>query len=572
MSTFDQFRLASGCKQYLEARHLSEELSQHDPETEPFKSKYKAREVLAELKKSLSEFSEQEQQDFSEDVLACEALLEYQLAVNYIDTTEVSTGEEHLKKVEKMLQDKHLSYQFVSLLLNTLNQMAILWNTRNDNEKALQILLNAQDLYNKYKNEVDKAPIYIHELLDSEEKSDHERWQEFEKVYTHTLYYLAQVYGAQNENHKSASYCQITLQRQLKYDQYEPLEWALNCATLSQYYICQSNYTQARHCLDKGEKKTDEDEEQRRLEDIANREADLYRCWTKYCISLLQDSREKLLVENADETRKEKQENDDDVDENKKLHERFESLELTSLESEVTDQYVTVFEEARCVFLAAQKWIGESKRFYEFDGFVSENIEIVKDHSTLFKLLAFFELDPERKCKMYKRRVDMLQNVIKQLNPQHFLLLCRQLIFESAEIYSEMVDFKISIAEEAPPASQHAVKKINMLIMNSIGQYQAFINSLRKPDETMPDTLEEDVVRPAMVAYFCMGRLYSKLIGDPRNKVENLRHSVMQYKEVVDYCKRHPDVKRLVEAELDICEEMVQLLPARIDQLISGFN
>ena len=27
------------------------------------------------------------------------------------------------------------------------------------------------------------------------------------------------------------------------------MDWALNCATLSQYYITQDDYTQARHCL-----------------------------------------------------------------------------------------------------------------------------------------------------------------------------------------------------------------------------------------------------------------------------------------------------------------------------------
>ncbi|XP_033100856.1 KIF-binding protein-like [Anneissia japonica] len=516
MSAFTHYLKTTGCKQYKEARHLAEELSQHDAETEPFKSKYKAREILVDLKKNLNKYSEEV------DSEGCE---------------------------------------------------------------GRQCLEEAQELYNKYKHEVDRAPVYIHELLekDCEEKDDHERWQEFEKLYTHTLYYLAQVYGGLKENHKSASYCQTTLQRQLQYDQYEPLEWALNCATLSQYYITESRYTQARHCLasasfifslhkDKGERKADEGEEERRLEDIANREADLARCWTKYCISLLEDSivysKEKLSADTSGHDKEE----DKDTDENDKHQPRFESLELTSLEMQVTDKYVTVFEEARDVFLAAQRWIAESKKFYQIDGFVSEYIEIIKDHSMLFKLLAFFETDSERKCKMFKRRVDMLQSVIKQLNPQHFLLLSRQLIFECAETYSGMVDLKICIAEQSQPTTQHAVKKINLLIMHSIGQYQAFIDSLRKPDGTMPNALEEDVVRPAMVAHFCMGRLYSKLISESRKKIENMNSSLNQYKAVVDYCKSHPGVVKLVEAELEICEEMVLLLPARIDQLRTNLD
>ena len=43
---------------------------------------------------------------------------------------------------------------------------------------------------------------------------------------------------------------------------------------------------------------------------------------------------------------------------------------------------------------------------------------------------------------MHKRRIDLLEAVVKQLNPQYFLLVCRQLNFELAEIYSyvPMVD------------------------------------------------------------------------------------------------------------------------------------
>lgn len=39
------------------------------------------------------------------------------------------------------------------------------------------------------------------------------------------------------ENERAATYCHSTLQRQLKLNQFSPMEWALNAATLSQYYI-----------------------------------------------------------------------------------------------------------------------------------------------------------------------------------------------------------------------------------------------------------------------------------------------------------------------------------------------
>lgn len=79
--------------------------------------------------------------------------------------------------------------------------------------------------------------------------SDHEREQAFSATFTHTLYYLAQVNAALGHSKIGAMYCHTTLRRQLETEQYDPVDWAVNCATLSQYYITQGNYILARHCL-----------------------------------------------------------------------------------------------------------------------------------------------------------------------------------------------------------------------------------------------------------------------------------------------------------------------------------
>ena len=82
-------------------------------------------------------------------------------------------------------------------------------------------------------------------------KSDLERERQFGATFTHTLYYLAQVNAAMGHSEKGAMYCHTTLLRQLETGQYDPVDWALNCATLSQYYITQGNYMLSRHCLGK---------------------------------------------------------------------------------------------------------------------------------------------------------------------------------------------------------------------------------------------------------------------------------------------------------------------------------
>lgn len=48
---------------------------------------------------------------------------------------------------------------------------------------------------------------------------------------------LIWVFCLPGETERAATYCHSTLQRQLQLNQFSSMEWALNAATLSQYYI-----------------------------------------------------------------------------------------------------------------------------------------------------------------------------------------------------------------------------------------------------------------------------------------------------------------------------------------------
>ena len=63
------------------------------------------------------------------------------------------------------------------------------------------------------------------------------------------LYLVLQVYQKSDDAHKAAHYCQVTLRRQLEAKSYKPIDWALNAATLSQYYVVENDFLLARHCL-----------------------------------------------------------------------------------------------------------------------------------------------------------------------------------------------------------------------------------------------------------------------------------------------------------------------------------
>lgn len=151
-----------GYEKYKEARRLSEEESRDDPETDPFKSKYSARTMLSELKAKLESF--QDDDIPSEKVKILTGALDYQIGQNYIETEELSTGEEHIERCIKTLEKHRLDKRCCSIHLHALNELGILWSKRGDSEKALGFLQDAEKLYHTYtKEEESGSPYEIHE-------------------------------------------------------------------------------------------------------------------------------------------------------------------------------------------------------------------------------------------------------------------------------------------------------------------------------------------------------------------------------------------------------------------------
>ena len=203
------------------------------------------------------------------------------------------------------------------------------------------------------------------------------------------------------------------------------------------------------------------------------------------------------------------------------------------------------------------------------DGHCSDHVELVRDHSRLYKVLSFFEPSLERQCRMHKRRADMLADILKVLSRQFYLLVCRQLMFELGEIYSAMLDNKLALIEQAQsPPDEHSRAKINSLAQKSIDQFNSYVDSLQNSNGKLPETFQEDDERPALIAHFYMGRLFSKFMDfDIPTRLLKMKKSVDSYNFVVEYCKRNPRAVAKVKSEQELCEEMVSLLPAKMEKI-----
>uniref|UniRef100_A0A8C9LVB6 KIF-binding protein n=1 Tax=Piliocolobus tephrosceles TaxID=591936 RepID=A0A8C9LVB6_9PRIM len=599
---------AEVCEKFQAALTLSRVELQKNPEKEPYKSKYSARALLEEVKALLGPASEDEDErpeaedgpvagdhalGLPAEVVEPEgpvaqravrlAVIEFHLGVNHIDTEELSAGEEHLVKCLRLLRRYRLSHDCISLYIQAQRQgfamlprhqvICLPWPPK---VLGLQVGCPPLDPTERF-------------LPEEEKLTEQERSKRFEKVYTHNLYYLAQVYQHLEMFEKAAHYCHSTLKRQLEHNAYHPIEWAINAATLSQFYINKLCFMEARHCLSAanvifgqtGKISATEDtpEAEGEVPELYHqRKGEIARCWIKYCLTLMQnaqlsmqDNIGELDLDKQSELRALRKKELDEEESIRKKAVQFGTGELcdaiSAVEEKVSYLRPLDFEEARELFLLGQHYVFEAKEFFQIDGYVTDHIEVVQDHSALFKVLAFFETDMERRCKMHKRRIAMLEPLTVDLNPQYYLLVNRQIQFEIAHAYYDMMDLKVAIADRLRDPDSHIVKKINNLNKSALKYYQLFLDSLRDPNKVFPEHIGEDVLRPAMLAKFRVARLYGKIItADPKKELENLATSLEHYKFIVDYCEKHPEAAQEIEVELELSKEMVSLLPTKMER------
>ncbi|XP_063536248.1 KIF-binding protein-like [Cydia strobilella] len=571
---------------YYKVRKLLDEESKNDPETEPYLSKYKAKELLLTMRESLTKIigSQTDLDRLKLDAMMGTVLLN--IGIISMDTEELTASEKVLTEAVDLLSENSLKPEVITTVLNIYNNLGILWSSRDNPESAKVFLLKAKELYESFKCTL-QMPLPIEQMIVNFEETPVSDFMLLEKAYTLTLYYLAQVYGTLKENLKSGVYCHSTLRRQLQYLDYEPIDWALNSATLSQFFAEQNGFYQSRHhlaaastILDKYEEKmmkspSNDDAFLAKVETFKHRSADVARCWAKYCLLLMTASKARLMTDSemsADavtDMSNLKLEDKGNICDGDIKNLIFPDLDVSSYEKKITDKFLLTYQDAKEVFLSCQSWLNKAKEYYKLDTLASDYIELVQDSSQAYSYLAFFEEDDERRAKMHKRRIDMLEELIKEINPTYYLQYCRQLWYELGEVYTDILNIKLeklNNSNERP--TPHALKKINALCEKSIEMYDHFINSVKDKNGKMQLKLDSDHVRPVISAYAFIGRNSMKRIAlDKNTQLENVKKSFDSYQAVVDICTNDPDAASMMQEEYSLCKEMVNILPIKIKKL-----
>ncbi|XP_058058801.1 KIF-binding protein [Anopheles bellator] len=568
---------------YEKAHRLIDEDSRNDPPTEPFRSHYVARDVLNGALRKVKTLTEK--LDPTAEAATTVRCIHANILKDIAKITvfvEEPHGETLLNEALLLIETDRGKEPAINVHIEVLNQLGIMSCNSSNFKDSAQHLNQAKDLYAEAK-ELQLEPLTMGDLFGTKEEVEKGKGLKLlESNHTLTLYYLAQVFGFLDNLADSARYCHMTLKRQLEYNEYEHVDWALNAVTLSQFYFPRNHLSQARHLLAAGtymlnryeteviEKITNAEERAEKEETLRYRMADIGRCWAKYGLHILSASKERISTDDDDD-------NDDETPKQPpispvKKMERFVGFELAPYEDQVTDEFCLSFDDAKLVMLNSLSWLNKAKEYYTKETEASQYAKILQDVASLYKHLAFFEEDDGNECKLLKRSADQLEEIVDVLNATYYQTICREAWYELGLTYSNMLNIKLSQLEDLQSTdrpSPHALNKINHLCEKSINNFKKFIKSYKISMETLelPVNVEADELQPILYAFFHIGRLYYRIITpDKRLKLENTENSLLFYGRFVECCQDER-MRPLFREELSVCKEMISLLPLKIDKL-----
>eukprot|EP01022_Parablepharisma_sp_SALTPOND_P009924 TRINITY_DN140_c1_g2_i1.p2 TRINITY_DN140_c1_g2~~TRINITY_DN140_c1_g2_i1.p2 ORF type:complete len:622 (+),score=95.33 TRINITY_DN140_c1_g2_i1:5709-7574(+) len=536
-------------------------------EAKPFEHKYAAREILLSLFKSPYLVPPSDTKDPPNVLQTCaNALLRYHLGTNYNETEEYKEAESEFQKSLQLFDQlpQDIKLRHINSVQDIFNSLGILHCNWANHKKGIAYFAKAEQMYelvkdaqglrisNRFAEFMKKTTgaqqhrmcfgFYIDGGLDK---------NKLEANYTQTLFYMAQTYGKLNKAALSASYCARTLQRQLEGKNYQIKDWAVNCVSLSEYFLTNHNYAQAEYCLWAAVAVLPSDVKKRK-----KLRATIAMQLGKYYAQRLADGIQRQQLNTSIE-------------------------ELESLKTEAMKKYVEFpslaipwpkiedikdLEKAKEFFRLANTQYKKAMEFFVLDGYVTQHIGLRKSISDLYHTLSFVEPDPVRLMAMLDRRRDILEPVAHDINTKAYCAQMQEVWYELINIYGEMHARALEDSKNAKGKTRRAkaLTEANKHALKSVEYSKLLIELLKGLDEQ-----GENVDLAIQAQYMNIAKMYSEI------EVESLEENIKYYKESLDYytkikegLEKYKTRETHVE-EYRLSKEMCELLPIKISRIVA---
>ena len=232
-------------------------------------------------------------------------------------------------------------------------------------------------------------------------------------------------------------------------------------------------------------------------------------------------------------------------------------------------------EDVKSLFRKGNTYSKRALEVFVMDGYVTDHIKINQTISQLYKYLIFFESDNARIFAMEERRINILEPMVKAINHKVYVIQWQEISLELAEIFCEIFEsnYELFRAKQKKMNSKE-IEEINGYGRKSIFYYEDIIGYIENEYNKEKEKKFEDFITIITIKSN-IARLNSKIIymDDIKKRVESLKKSLDIYNEVYKLLKESKNVfgdKEELRENLVMCEEMIGMLPVKIDKVNRG--
>ena len=511
------------------------------------------------------------------------ALLYYYLGTFNASNEDPSVCEEPFTKSIKYFNSlpTKIKMKFVNYYQEIFNNLGIIYYNRGEIKKGLEHLAKAEQIYktfflnltkdgenkfifskdlsfflNNICNENTKNMLYNFETDDFEKNK-----KIFEHNYTLTIFYFAQAFTKLNFRKKAIHFCSVTLKRQIENNEYDLKDAVNNCINLSDFYLETQNFAQTEYILKCALSLLPQDKTQKKKL-RASVQAQLGKYYLERLKLALLLARKNTSIAN-----------EKNLEElvNKK---QFLINNLTNIDfPQIKD--IQNLEDAKSIFRKGNTQLKRALQVFVMDGYVTDHIKITQTISQLYKYLILFEPDNARIFAMEDRRINLLEPMVKAINHKVYVIQWQEISLELAEIFCEIFESNFEIFKKNPKKiEQKKIEEINEFAKKSLFYYEDIIGYIENEYGKETEKKFEDFITIITIKSN-IARLYSKIIflNDTKKRVDSLKKSLDIYNQVYNLLKGAKDIfgdKEELKENLNMCEEMIGMLPIKIDKVNRG--
>ena len=511
------------------------------------------------------------------------AILYYYLGSFNASNEDPSVCEEPFTKSIKYFNSfpTKIKMKFVNYYQEIFNNLGIIYYNRGEIKKGLEHLAKAEQIYKTFFLELsqNKENKYIfsndlaffisninnektNNILFNFETSDFEKNKKiFEHNYTLTIFYFAQAFTKLNFRKKAIHFCSVTLKRQIENNEYDIKDAVNNCINLSDFYLESQNFAQTEYILRCALSLIPEDKTQKK-----KLRASVQAQLGKYYLERLKLAL--LLMRKNTSIANEK--NLEELINKKKF--TIDNLKDVKF-PEIKD--VQSLEEAKSLFRKGNTQLKRALKIFVMDGYVTDHIKITQTISQLYKYLIFFEPDNARIFSMEDRRINLLEPMVQAINHKVYVIQWQEISLELAEIFCEIFESNYEIFRKDPKKiDEKKIEEINEYGRKSLFYYEDIIGYIETEYGKETEKKFEDFITIVTIKSN-IARLYSKIIflDDIKKRVDSLKKSLDIYNQVYKLLKGAKDIfgeKEELKENLNMCEEMIGMLPIKIDKINRG--